>query len=159
MIFGSIPNHIIYVPVDFEKQNLEDELRAAGYTLNSKTLFIWEGVTQYISSEANDSVLTYISKAANKSKIVFTYIIKSFMDGKNIHEGLKTMYTYMRKKNHPLWVFGIDPEFLPGYLEKYSLSLIEDIGSEEVKERYMTPSGLNLSIFEIERIAYAEIRR
>ncbi len=65
----------------------------------------------------------------------------------------------MRKKNNPLWVFGLDPTDIGGYLSKYSLSLIEDIGAEEMNERYMKLVDLGLSIFEIERMALAEIKK
>ncbi len=158
-ILGKLPNRIIFVPIDFEKQSLDTELKKAGYNLTSKTLFIWEGVTQYISKEANDSTLKYVAQAAPGSKIVFTYIIKSFIEGKNIHDGIKVMYKYMRKKNNPLWIYGLDPNDMGGYLSKYSLSLIEDIGSEEVRERYMKLVNLDLDVFEIERIALAEVKR
>jgi len=43
------------------------------------------------------------------------------------------------------------------YLSKYSFSLIEDIGSEEVRERYMKLVNLDLKVFEIERIAFAKV--
>ncbi len=158
-ILGKLPNHVVFVPIDFEKQSLDTELKIAGYNLTSKTLFIWEGVTQYISKEANDSTLKYVAQAAPGSKIVFTYIIKSFIEGKNIHDGIKVMYKYMRKKNNPLWIYGLDPNDMGDYLSKYSLSLIEDIGSEEVRERYMKLVNLDLDVFEIERIALAEVKR
>jgi methyltransferase (TIGR00027 family) len=158
-ILGKLPDHVIYVPIDFEKQSLDTELKKAGYNLTSKTLFIWEGVTQYISKEANDSTLKYVAQAAPGSKIVFTYIIKSFIEGKNIHDGIKVMYKYMRKKNNPLWIYGLDPNDMGDYLSKYSLSLIEDIGSEEMEERYIKLVDLDLKIFEIERMALAEVKR
>ena len=69
------------------------------------------------------------------------------------------MHKYMRKKNNPLWIFGLNQEELPEYLSHYSLSLIEDIGSEEVKKRYIYPANLDLTVFEIERIAYTEIKK
>jgi len=158
-ILGKLPDHVIYVPIDFEKQSLDTELKKTGYNLTSKTLFIWEGVTQYISKEANDSILKYVAQAAPGSKIVFTYILKSFIEGKNIHDGIKVMYKYMRKKNNPLWIYGLDPAEIDDYLSKYSLSLIEDIGSEEMNERYMKLVDLDLDVFEIERMALAEVKR
>ena len=158
-ILGKLPNHVIFVPIDFEKQSLDTELKKAGYNLTSKTLFIWEGVTQYISKEANDSTLKYVAQASPGSKIVFTYVLKSFIEGKNIHDGIKVMYKYMRKKNNPLWIYGLDPSDMGDYLSKYSLSLIEDIGSEEMEERYMKLVDLDLKVFEIERIALAEVKR
>ena len=158
-ILGKLPDHVIFVPVDFEKQSLDTELKKAGYNLTSKTLFIWEGVTQYISKKANDSSLKYVAQAAPGSKIVFTYILKIFIEGKNIHDGIKTMYKNMRKKNNPLWIFGLEPADMGNYLSKYSLPLIEDIGSEEMNERYMKLVDLGLSVFEIERMALAEVKR
>ena len=158
-ILGELPNHVIYVPVDFEKQSLDTELKNAEYSLTSKTLFIWEGVSQYISEEANDTILKYVAQAAPGSKLVFTYILKSFIEGREIHDGIKVMYKYMCKKNNPLWVFGLDPSELSDHLSNYSLSLIEDIGSEEVKERYLKSVNIGLDVFEIERLALAEVKR
>ena len=156
-ILEKLPDHVVYVPLDFEKQTLDTELKRAGYNLSSKTLFIWEGVTQYISEEANNCILEYIAQATPGSKIVFSYIVKSFINGKDIGEDLKVMYKHMRKKNNPIWIYGLDPADIHNYLSKYSLTLIEDIGKEEVEERYMKSVNLDLKVFEIERIALAEV--
>jgi myosin-crossreactive antigen len=69
------------------------------------------------------------------------------------------MYKHWRKKNNPLWIYGLDPTDIGSYLSKYCVSLIEDIGSEEVTERYMKLVNLDLKVFEIERIALAEVKR
>jgi len=158
-ILGKLPNHVIFVPIDFENQNLDTELKKTGYNVSSKTLFIWEGVTQYISKEANESTLKYIAQAVPGSNIVFTYVLKTFVDGKKVPEGTEGMYKWFCKKNNPLWIYGLDPADLGNYLTKYSLSLIEDIGSDEVKERYLKLVNLGLDVLEIERIALAEIKR
>lgn len=158
-ILGKLPGHVIYVPVDFEKQSLDAEIKKAGYNLNSKTLFIWEGVTQYISKEANDSILKYVSKAAPGSSIVLTYVRKSYIDGKEIYKGTEGVYKRMCKKNNSFWIYGLDPADIGNHLSRYSLSLIEDIGSDEVKERYMKLVNLDLEVFKVERIALAEIKR
>jgi methyltransferase (TIGR00027 family) len=158
-ILGHLPNHVILVPIDFEKQSLDIELKRAGHNLSSKTLFIWEGVTQYISKEANHNTLKYVAQAAPGSDIVFTYLLKSFIDGKEIQEGTEATYKRFCKKNNPLWIYGLDPTDIGNYLSKYSLSLIEDIGSDEVKERYMKLVNLDLEVFKIERIALSEVKR
>ena len=158
-ILGKLPNHVIYVPIDFEKQSLDAELEKAGYDLTSKTLFIWEGVTQYISKEANDSTLKYVAQAAPGSKIVFTYVIKRFIEGKSLKDATeKSMYKWL-VKGFKLFIYGLDPTDMGDYLSKYSLSLIEDIGAEEMNERYMKLIDLGLPIFEIERMALAEIKK
>ncbi|GAJ17238.1 unnamed protein product [marine sediment metagenome] len=58
-----------------------------------------------------------------------------------------------------MWIYGLDPEDISDHLSKYNLSLIEDIGAEEMNERYMKLVDLGLSIFEIERMALAEIKK
>ena len=156
-ILGKLPDHVIYVPVDFEKQSPDTELEKAGYDLTSETLFISEGVTQYISKEANDNILKYVAQAAPGSKIVFTYVLKSFIEGKDLKDPTeKSMYKWL-VKGFKLFEYGLDPAEMRDYLSEYNLSLIEDIGSEEVKERYMKPANLDLKLFGIERIALAEV--
>jgi methyltransferase (TIGR00027 family) len=156
-ILGKLPNHVTYVPVDFEKQSLDTELEKAGYNLTSKTLFISEGVTQYISKKANDSTFKYVAQAAPGSEIVFTYILKSFIEGKDLKDATeKSMYKWL-VKGFKLFKYGLDPAEMRDYLSKYNLSLIEDIGSKEVEKRYMKKSKLDLKIFEIERIVLAEV--
>ncbi|RJS82029.1 class I SAM-dependent methyltransferase [Methanophagales archaeon] len=158
-ILGTLPDHVVYVPVDFEKQSLETELKKAGYNLNSKTLFIWEGVSQYISKEANDNTMKYVAQAAPGSKIVFTYILKSLIEGKDLNDiAKKGMYKWM-VKGFKMWIYGLDPAEMSDYLSKCNLSLIEDIGSREMNERYMKKANLGLDVFEIERIALAEIKK
>ncbi len=58
-----------------------------------------------------------------------------------------------------IWIYGLDPTEIGDHLSKYSLSLIEDIGSEEVQERYMKLVNLDLKVFEIERLALAEVKK
>ena len=156
-ILGVLPNHVVYVPVDFERQNPETELKKAGYKSSDKTLFIWEGVTQYISEQANAKTFGFIERAVVGSKIVFTYVPKSFIEGKNISDNTKNMYKWMVKR-FSLWIFGINPKDIGDYLSKYSLHLIEDIGSEQMQERYMKTVNPGLRVFDIERIALAEVR-
>jgi methyltransferase (TIGR00027 family) len=158
-ILGHLPNHVNFIPIDFEKQSLDIELKRAGHNLNSKTLFIWEGVTQYISKEANHNTLKYVEQATPGSGIVFTYLLKSFIDGIEIPEGTEGRYKRFCNKNNPLWIYGLNPTDIGNHISKYSLSLIEDIGSDEVKERYMKLVNLDLEVFKIERVALCEVKR
>jgi methyltransferase (TIGR00027 family) len=53
---------VTYVAVDFERQSLEQQLRAAGLGTGMPTLFIWEGVTNYLSDSAVDETLLTIGR-------------------------------------------------------------------------------------------------
>ena len=155
---GELPSNVSLVPIDFNSQELGEELKKAGYSLSSKTLFIWEGVTQYISREAIDNTLKYVAQASTGSRIVFTYVLKSFINGSYIPDGLNSLYKFFLKKKKPLWFCGFEPADMREYLSKYSLSLIEDIGHEEFLERYIKPKGRELTVMEIERTVLAEVK-
>jgi len=155
---GELPSNVSLVPIDFNSQDLGEELKKAGYALSSKTLFIWEGVTQYISKEAVDNTLKYVAQASTGSSIVYTYVLESFINGSHIPDGLNSLYKTMLNKKNPLWFCGFDPCEMHEYLSKYSLSLIEDVGHEEFLERYIKPKGRDLTLMEIERIVLAEVK-
>ena len=155
---GGLPSNVSLVPIDFNNQAIGEELKKAGYTLSSKTLFIWEGVTQYISKEAVDNTMAYVARAAAGSRIIFTYVLKSFVDGSYIPDGLTGLYKLVLNKKKPLWFCGFEPDEMREYLSEYSLYLVEDVGHEEYLERYLRPKGRDLTVFEIERAVLAEVR-
>jgi len=155
---GGLPSNVSLVPIDFNSQDLGEELKKAGYTLSSKTLFIWEGVTQYISKEAVDNTLKYVAQSATGSRIVFTYVLESFLNGSHIPDGLNSLYKLTLNEKKPLWFCGFEPAEMHEYLSKFPLYLIEDVGHEEYLERYIKPKGRDLTVFEIERAVLAEVK-
>ena len=155
---GELPSNLSLVPIDFNNQELGKELKKAGYDLSAKTLFIWEGVTQYISKEAIDNTIKYVAQAYTGSKVVFTYVLESFINGSCVPDGLNSLYKSYLKKKNPLWHCGFEPAKIHEYLSKYSLSLIEDVGSEEFIERYIRLKGRDLTVMEIERTVLAEVK-
>ncbi|MFC1967963.1 class I SAM-dependent methyltransferase [Chloroflexota bacterium] len=152
---GELPSNVSLVPIDFNSQDLGEELKKAGYSLSSKTLFIWECVTQYISKEVVDNIVKYVAQASTGSRIVFTYVLKSFINGSHIPDGLNSLYKFTLKRKSPLWFCGFDPAEMHEYLSENSLYLIEDVGHEEYLERYIKPKGRDLTVFEIERTVLA----
>ncbi|MEM8860246.1 MAG: class I SAM-dependent methyltransferase, partial [Chloroflexota bacterium] len=44
-------DHVTFVTVDFQTESWSDKLKAAGYDPSKKTIFLWEGVTLYISEQ------------------------------------------------------------------------------------------------------------
>lgn len=153
-IFGRIPNHVSLVPVDFEKNTLVKALSASGYKIKQQSLFIWEAVTQYLTETAVRKTFDFLAKAGIGSQLVFTYVPKDFIQGKNFY-GLKNMYRLYREKTH-LWRFGLAPEEVAIFLSQYNWQELEQIASREYKQKYLKPTGRELSIMEIERAVYAE---
>ena len=58
-IIGDPLKTVSYVPVDFDHETL-DKLISHGFDKSVKTLFVWEGVTYYLTAEAVDATLGWI---------------------------------------------------------------------------------------------------
>jgi methyltransferase (TIGR00027 family) len=86
----SIPDNLIFVPIDFNKENLAEKIKQAGFITGKKTLLIMEGVTMYLSAEAVDSTFRFILEVSGTgSLIVFDYIYGEVLRGENRYAGEK----------------------------------------------------------------------
>jgi methyltransferase (TIGR00027 family) len=69
-----LPGHVTFVPVDFNTQRLAERLFTNGYDERGKTLFIWQGVTMYLTQEGVDSTLAFIANHSGPgSAVIFDY--------------------------------------------------------------------------------------
>jgi methyltransferase (TIGR00027 family) len=158
-VLGAVPENVTLVGLDFDRQNLGDSLSAAGFQKGKRTLFIWEGVTQYISAEAVDSTLRFVSAVSGVgSAIVFTYVRRGIIDGTDRPEWMGSMLSFASKVGSPM-IFGLDQAELAPYLADRGLELQEDVGTADYQERYLEPIGRSLNVFDGERAAYAQVTR
>jgi methyltransferase (TIGR00027 family) len=68
------PKSVTFVPIDFNKDTFEEVFFKAGYDKNKKTLFIWEGVTEYLDSKAIDTTLRFVkANSPAGSTVCFDY--------------------------------------------------------------------------------------
>jgi methyltransferase (TIGR00027 family) len=150
-LYGAVPSHVRLIPMDFNRQALEDTLKSKGYSPDRKSFFIWEGVTQYISESAVRKVFEFLAKAKPGSRMVFTYIKKDFVDGVKTY-GLERLYQQTRS----MWRFGLQPSQVAAFIGEYHWNELEEAGADEYRQRYLNPIGRTESVMEIERMVYAE---
>lgn len=155
-LFGAIPSQIRLILIDFDCEDLGTVLVSNGYPGDTRTFFIWEAVTQYLTGDGITSSFEFLANAAPGSRLVFTYVRKDFLDGRALY-GADELYDRFVTKNR-IWIFGMDPESWPAFLGKYGWHMVEDISYEELAGRFVRPSGRVLSTSPIERIIYAEKR-
>lgn len=123
--------NIRYVPVDFEQHHWMDSLCNAGYKPELRTVFIWEGVTFYLSPDTVDAMLQLLKQySAVGSLLCFDY---QTVDGSQglIDTGLK---------NEAIR-FAIPAGTTVDYLEKFGYTVREQVDSEEMCRRYLTLSN------------------
>ncbi len=66
------PSSLVFVPIDFERDTLSDELQQAGLQLTEPTFFVWLGVVPYLTIDAITTTLRFAASLP-EAEIVFDY--------------------------------------------------------------------------------------
>lgn len=152
-LFGAVPPNVRLVPIDLDREELGPVLASYGYSVDKRTFFIWEAVTQYLTETGIRATFDFLAKAEHGSLLAFTYILKDFLDGRVMY-GWENIYKkYVKDK---IWLFGMDPEEWPDFLEGYGWQIVEHIGYEELVKRYIKPTGREFTSTPVERIIFAK---
>ena len=144
----------VYVPVDFLNDDTFARLASHGWNRAVPTLFIWEGVTNYLDEAAVLRVLREVGSCAAGSSIVFTYVHRGIIDDSVAFEGADILRN-VRGMSEP-WTFGILPEELEGFVARVGLKLREDLGADQYRARYL-PAWENMNGYAFYRVAVAEV--
>jgi methyltransferase (TIGR00027 family) len=65
-----LPPHVVFAEIDFNQQQIKDVLAASSFDSARRTFFIWEGVTNYLSEQAVDATLRFVSTVAAGSRLI-----------------------------------------------------------------------------------------
>lgn len=146
----------IDVALDFNRQPLAGALAKAGFDANRRTFFLLEGVTNYLTAEAVDSLLRFVASTASESRLLFTYVHRDVLSHESKFRGTWLLQRTLRRSSEP-WTFGLDPACLDAYLRARGLALIRDEGSREYRQRYLGGSDRLLRGYEFYRAAIADV--
>ncbi len=139
-VFGALPTHVTYISSDLDREDLGLALEQAGYRPAARTLFIWSGVSFYLSAEAVDSVLEFVRRhSAPGSSIVFDYHYQGFTDGTGDYYGGREGRQRVEELGEPC-TFGIEEGELALLLERHGLELVSDLGPKDLERHYLRRS-------------------
>jgi methyltransferase (TIGR00027 family) len=133
-----IPAGVQYVPIDFATDDLENVLLAAGFSKEKTALFLWEGVTYYLSKETVDRTLRAVrALSVPGSSICFDFA--SLSPEALSEDGAKKLRQQM-SSNHAAEPTrsGIPQGMLEGFLSRRGFSVEEILGPGEMEARYLT---------------------
>jgi methyltransferase (TIGR00027 family) len=157
-VLGALPRHVTFVAVDLDRGELADALGTAGFQPDSRSFFLWEGVTNYLTPGAVDSTLQYVAATgALESRILFTYVHRGLLDGSVVFAGTRHLFATLKRSGEP-WTFGLEPAELSAYLEERGLRLVWDLGASDYRARYMGPAARRMAGYAFYRAAMAEVR-
>jgi methyltransferase (TIGR00027 family) len=150
-----VPN-VRFVPTDFHLARLDTSMSEAGYDRTVRSLFIWEGVTNYLSEAAVDATLRWCAEAVAGSHLIFTYIDRQVLVDPSRYTGAERLLQTLRRAGEEM-TFGMDPDDLAAYLEERGLYLEDDVGAASYRRRYFGDAANAMRGHEFYRVAHARM--
>lgn len=150
------PGNVRYVASDFNQRQLESAMVAAGYIESELTVFVWEGVTNYLTEAAVDATLRWCSRAQAGSLLIFTYVHLDVLTNPGKFVGTDRLFATLANVHEKL-TFGIDPTTLADFLADRGLCLERDIGAADYRELYFKDRARKMRGHEFYRVAIARV--
>jgi methyltransferase (TIGR00027 family) len=131
----SIPNNVVFVPLDLQRRTLSEALRSSGYRPNLPAFFSLLGVTQYISEASLFEILREVVSAAPGTRIVFEYALgESFLTEQN-RRAIAVSKGNSAAVGEP-WLSQYDPVDLAKRVRQIGFTEVVDFGPAEAEAAY-----------------------
>lgn len=134
---------VVFVGVDFERQNLAERLAESGQDASTPTVFVWEGVTMYLTRPAIEATLAAVAeRSAAGSRIAVTY---------QRDVGYRALGLVVRLAREPFASY-LEPAEIRALLEARGFRVEGDTSDPEWAERYL---GRKKDDWAVERLCIA----
>ena len=151
-----IPRTLTFSPVNFETETLAEGLRRAAFDTSKCAFFSWLGVTPYITSSAVTATLRFIASMPVGSGIVFDYVILPSLLNPTARRALNGLASRVAQAGEPFQTF-FDPSSLEKSLKAMGFGQIEDLGPEELNDRYFRERTDELRVGSLSHVMNAKV--
>jgi methyltransferase (TIGR00027 family) len=130
-----IPEQVIFVPINFAIESIEDVLFNAGFNNRKKSTFLLEGLIQYLSEEAVNATFNDIKSVSKPGSIVaFNYID----DSEKLREGygVKEQIESINSTGEP-YKFKIEEGEIDSFLKERGFKVIAHHTAEELAKEFL----------------------
>jgi methyltransferase (TIGR00027 family) len=153
---GLDTRRVVYVAVDFEHDDLARELLGAGFDPSRPTVFVWEGVTNYLTDVTVDATLAIVrALAAAGSALVFTYVHAGVLDGSERFPEATRWLHNVERAGEP-WTFGLRPAQVSAFLDARGFTLVTDVSTRDADGGRFAALGRRDAGSELYRVAVAD---
>ena len=128
------PPWLTFVAVDFERDDLQQKLRSAGFQSTSAAFFTWLGVVPYLTRDAIDDTLGYMASIP-KSEVVFDYAEPPETWTEGVKARVAARMAQLEKINEQ-WVSRFAPTGVAAILRSHGFDYVEDISFQQVVSRF-----------------------
>jgi methyltransferase (TIGR00027 family) len=139
----AIPESVTHVPVDFERQQLGEELARSGFDATQPTFFAWLGVVPYLTIEAFRATVAFAAAQPVGSGVVFDYGQPRHVLGYFERLAHDSLSARVAQAGEPFRLFFTPEE---AAYELVAFSRIEDVGREELNALYFANRADQLTI-------------
>jgi methyltransferase (TIGR00027 family) len=134
----AIPPKLVFASINFDREDIFQVLSKAGYQDGQKSLFLWEGVSMYLTAQAVDSTLAFIhNHSAAGSQVVFDYIYASVLRQENRFYGEEGIFKTVSRAGEG-WTFGLEDGEAESFLAARGFQLIAHYTPSELEKLYLS---------------------
>ncbi len=139
----AVPESLTFVPVDFEREALEERLVASGFGMGAPVLFAWLGVVPYLTAEAFRGTLGFVRHRPGGSGVVMDY--GQPREALPLLERMErdSLASRVALAGEPFRLF-FTPEGMAAELAGFGE--VEDLGREGLNGRYFAGRGDRLRV-------------
>jgi methyltransferase (TIGR00027 family) len=130
----ALPPWLIFVPADFERDDVGEKLIAAGFQQNSPAFFTWLGVVPYLTQDVIGRTLDYISSIQN-SEVVFDYMEPPEAFSEELRQIEKARAEQLEKIGERS-DSRFEPAAMAAILRSHGFCAIEDINFQQIASRF-----------------------
>jgi methyltransferase (TIGR00027 family) len=127
------PSCLHYVPVDFERQDLAQQLAICGLDFAAPTIFAWLGVVLYLTHPAFRTTLDFIARFPEGSGVIFDYALPRQALAPHELQARDALSARVQSIGEPFQLF-FTPEEMNVELTQFQR--VEDLDAKELNARY-----------------------
>ena len=131
----TLPTSLTFAPVDFERQDLADGLRAVGFQSDQPAFFHWLGVVPYLTHDAISATLDIIAGMPN-AEVVFDYVEPLENYPPESRAKLAALGARAAAIGEP-WISHFDPIELSRKLRTKGFEELEDLSLADILARFL----------------------
>jgi methyltransferase (TIGR00027 family) len=150
----SVPESLTFAAIDFETQTLAGGLRQAGFKADEPAFFSMLGVAIYLTRDAAMGTLKFVASLPSGTEIVFDYAVAPSTLSESDRNRHDDVARQVAARGEP-WRTYFEPPTLAGDLRGIGFTRIEDLGPDEIHDRYFKGRSDGLRLNGVARLLKA----
>lgn len=134
-----IPDQVSFVPINFNTQSIEDAFLSTDFDKNKKSLFVWEGVTFYLSAQAVDATLEFVSSNSSLGSIIvfdYTALWPGIMEAYGVKELID--FNSKNQSGESAVSFALNEDLIQPFLNDRGFEISEYMSPDKIEKTCLT---------------------